>query len=107
MPSLPRTRVPLGRADLAPGTMRGHQLGPERFVLLVNLGGRYHAIDDWCNHAGCLLSNGRLVGDAVECPCHGARFGVADGALRTLPRICDDQERYAVWVEDGEVYADL
>ena len=107
MPPLPPTRVPLGRADLAPGTMRGHALGPERYVLLVNLDGRYFAIDDWCNHAGCLLSNGRLVGVTVECPCHGARFGVADGALKTSPRICDDQDAYAVVVEDGMVFAEL
>jgi 3-phenylpropionate/trans-cinnamate dioxygenase ferredoxin subunit len=106
-PPLARIRVPLGRADLAPGAMRGHQLGRERFVLLVNLDGRYHALDDWCNHAGCLLSNGRLVDGAVECPCHGARFGVADGALRTQPRICEDQGSYPVFVEDGQVYAEL
>jgi 3-phenylpropionate/trans-cinnamate dioxygenase ferredoxin component len=107
MPPPPLTCVALGRADLAPGTMRGHQLGPERFVLLVNLDGRYHAIDDWCNHAGCLLSNGRLVDGAVECPCHGAQFRIADGALQTSPRICEDQDSYPVFVADGQVYAEL
>jgi 3-phenylpropionate/trans-cinnamate dioxygenase ferredoxin subunit len=107
MPPLPRTRVPLGRADLPSGAMRGHRLGPERFVLIVNLDGRYHAIDDWCNHAGCLLSNGRLVDGAVECPGHGARFAVVDGALETLPRICEDQESFPVVVEDGIVYAEV
>jgi 3-phenylpropionate/trans-cinnamate dioxygenase ferredoxin component len=106
-PPFARTRVPLGRADLAPGTMRGHQLGRERFVLLVNLDGRYHAIDDWCNHAGCLLSNGRLVGDAVECPCHGAQFRIADGALQTSPRICEDQQSHPVSVVDGQVFVEV
>lgn len=100
-------RIRLGRADLAPGTMRGHRLGPERFVLVANLDGRYHAIDDWCNHAGCLLSGGRIVGRDVECPCHGMTFDLRSGAGTSRPRLCEDQARYPVEIVDGEVVVDL
>jgi nitrite reductase/ring-hydroxylating ferredoxin subunit/uncharacterized membrane protein len=54
-----------------------HGLG----VLLVRLDGRVHAIADRCSHRGCSLHEGELVGDAVECGCHGSRFRLADGTI--------------------------
>jgi 3-phenylpropionate/trans-cinnamate dioxygenase ferredoxin component len=93
----------LGPADLAPGQHRGIKLGPEEFVLLTNLEGTYHAIDDWCNHAGCLLSKGPLEGELIVCPCHYAEFNVKSGELASLPRICEDQARYELRIEDGKV----
>jgi 3-phenylpropionate/trans-cinnamate dioxygenase ferredoxin subunit len=100
-------RIRLGRADLPPGAMRGHQLGPERFVLVANVGGAYHAIDDWCNHAGCLLSNGNLDGTRVECPCHGMTFDVRTGAAASWPRLCEDQRSIALAIEDGEIWVEV
>jgi 3-phenylpropionate/trans-cinnamate dioxygenase ferredoxin component len=93
----------LGPADIAPGAHRGVQLGPEEFVLLVNLDGVYHAIDDWCNHAGCLLSQGPLEGENIVCHCHYAEFNVKTGSLITQPRICEDQARYELRIENERV----
>jgi 3-phenylpropionate/trans-cinnamate dioxygenase ferredoxin subunit len=100
-------RIRVGRADLAPGTMRGHAEGRERFVLVANLAGRYFAIDGWCNHAGCLLANGLLAGAEVTCPCHGMTFDVRTGAVTSRPRLCEDQRTYPVSIEGGEVFVEV
>lgn len=100
-------RVSLGKADLPPGAMRGRAAGPGRWLLVANLGGAYYAIDDWCNHAGCLLSEGRLEGPLVVCPCHGMTFDVRSGEARSTPRLCDDQRSHPVRVEDGELWVEV
>ncbi len=87
--------------------MRGHLVGDERRVCLVRVGGGYHAIEDTCNHAGCLLSGGTLRGTEVVCPCHDMTFDVRTGALTCRPRLCDDQRVYRVEVLEGEVWVDV
>jgi 3-phenylpropionate/trans-cinnamate dioxygenase ferredoxin subunit len=87
--------------------MRGHAAGQDRFILLANVGGRYFALDGWCNHAGCLLSEGRLDGSQVACPCHGMTFDVRTGAATSRPRLCDDQRTFPVSIEGGEVFVEV
>lgn len=94
----------LGPADLAPGQHRGIKISNNEFVLLSNIDGQYYAIDDWCNHAGCLLSRGPLEGEIIVCHCHYAEFNAKTGALISVPRICEDQARYEVRIENGRVY---
>jgi 3-phenylpropionate/trans-cinnamate dioxygenase ferredoxin subunit len=56
-----------------------------------------------CNHAGCHLSDGRLEGTRVTCPCHYMAFDLRDGRLLTTPRLAGDQRIFAVREEDGRV----
>ncbi len=95
----------LGPPDLGPGELRGFDLG-DRLVLLANLRGRLYALDDWCNHAGCLLSGGWLDGkrDCVVCPCHEYAFRLDDGRNITTPRLCDDQEAFPIKIEGDVVF---
>jgi 3-phenylpropionate/trans-cinnamate dioxygenase ferredoxin subunit len=95
-------KVRLGPADLADGEMRSYALG-KRNVLVANVGGRYRALDDWCNHAGCLLSGGRLEETTVVCPCHEIGFDLDTGKNVTSPGIADDQPIFRVAVIDGEI----
>ncbi len=97
-------RTLLGKADLKEGELRGFEVGPEKFVLVSRLDGKIHAIDDWCNHAGCLLSGGRRVGQVVICPCHDIGFDLLSGKNVTDPALCEDQKRYRVVEEDGSLY---
>lgn len=99
-------RHPLGKADLPEGGMRGHELPGGQLVLLVRQQG-WWALDDWCNHAGCLLSQGKLRGFRVICPCHDMEFDVRTGALCCLPRLCQDQPAYRAVVEGEEVFVEL
>jgi 3-phenylpropionate/trans-cinnamate dioxygenase ferredoxin subunit len=100
-------RVDLGRDDLPEGGWRGVRVAGGKVVLLARVGGRLYALDDSCNHSGCLLSGGRLDGPRVICPCHGMEFDVRTGALASVPRLCQDQPSYPVAVEGGRAFAEM
>jgi 3-phenylpropionate/trans-cinnamate dioxygenase ferredoxin component len=93
-------RVKLGPANLRDGEMRGFQIG-KRNVVVAKLAGEYTALDDWCNHAGCLLSGGRVERNLVVCPCHEVGFDLKTGQNMTSPGVCDDQPAFRIVVEDG------
>ncbi len=98
------TWIDVGPADLREGELRGLEVG-ERLVLLTRLAGRVTAMDDSCNHAGCLLSGGWIEArrSAVVCPCHEYAFELGTGRNVTLPRLCGDQVAFEVRVENGRV----
>jgi 3-phenylpropionate/trans-cinnamate dioxygenase ferredoxin subunit len=97
-------RTPLGKADLAVGAMRGVELPDGRLVLVTRLDDGFHALDDVCNHAGCLLSDGRLESTRVVCPCHEMAFDVRTGKATVQPAWCDDQPVLRVAVDAGELF---
>src|SRR2546422_529112 len=72
--------IDVGPADLIEGELRGLEVG-ERLVLLARYQGRITAMDDSCNHAGCLLSGGWMheKKGAVVCPCHEYAFELGTG----------------------------
>ncbi len=93
---------PLGPAP-AEGEILGARDG-ERYLVLARIGGEVFALDAWCNHAGCLLSDGFLTDDAVMCPCHAVAFRMSDGRVLTTPRICEDQSTLPVEERGGVIY---
>jgi len=95
-------RITLGPADLKEGELRGYAVG-KRNVLIAKVGGQLKCLDDWCNHAGCLLSGGWLEGNLVICPCHEIGFDLDDGRNVTSPGIADDQPVYPIEIVDGQV----
>ncbi len=95
-------RVKLGPADLKDGELRGYPVG-KRNVLVACVGGRLKALDDWCNHAGCLLSGGHLEANTVVCPCHEIGFDLDTGKNVTSPGVADDQPAYRAEVDDGQL----
>lgn len=54
-------------------------------VLLVNVEGKFYAIDSICPHYGGDLSEGILQGKILTCPVHGAKFDVTDGKVVSPP----------------------
>lgn len=48
-------------------------------ILLFDIDGELHAIDDSCPHAGASLFSGRLEGRWLQCPAHGLRFDLGTG----------------------------
>jgi len=100
--------VDLGSSDLYEGELRGLEIG-ERLVLLVCHQGVISAMDDSCNHAGCLLSGGWIDPKraAVVCPCHEYAFELRSGRNVTRPRLCGDQRSFPVRIEAGHVYLSL
>ncbi|MCA9189652.1 MAG: Rieske 2Fe-2S domain-containing protein [Planctomycetales bacterium] len=58
-----------------------------RMIAVFNVGGQYHAIDDFCPHMGASLAEGHVEEDTVTCPWHAWRFRVTDGTWCDNPRI--------------------
>lgn len=50
-------------------------------LVLFNVDGRFHAIDDSCPHQGASLCGGRLEGEVIQCLAHGLRFNLTTGLL--------------------------
>jgi nitrite reductase/ring-hydroxylating ferredoxin subunit/uncharacterized membrane protein len=72
-------------------------------LVLVKQGKNVHALHDICAHQGCNLSDGgKVVGDAIECPCHGSRFRLRDGLVVRGPAVFD-QPHYEVRETAGKM----
>ena len=75
-------------------------------LALCNTGESLHAIDDMCSHDRGPLDQGKLIGNRIECPRHGAQFDVTTGRALTLPAI-RPIKTYPVRVEDGVVEVEV
>jgi 3-phenylpropionate/trans-cinnamate dioxygenase ferredoxin component len=67
-------------AELAPG-QRKLAFIDGRSIVVFNLGGTFHAIDNACPHNGASLASGQLEGCLLRCPAHGLRFDVRTGCM--------------------------
>jgi 3-phenylpropionate/trans-cinnamate dioxygenase ferredoxin subunit len=74
----------------------------DQAIALFHLDDGYYAIEDVCTHDGGPLARGRLEGDIVECPRHGARFNVKTGAVLAFPATAS-VPTYAVRIEGDEI----
>ena len=52
-----------------------------RSIVLFNVAGTIHAIDNSCPHNGASLANGQLEGCVLRCPAHGLRFDLRTGCM--------------------------
>jgi nitrite reductase/ring-hydroxylating ferredoxin subunit/uncharacterized membrane protein len=73
-------------------------------VLLVRRGGEIYAIGEVCSHLGGPLAEGKLQGDAIECPWHASRFCVRDGSVVDGPAT-HPQPRFETRVRHGRIEA--
>jgi 3-phenylpropionate/trans-cinnamate dioxygenase ferredoxin subunit len=74
-------QIPVGTADdLAPG-QRMLAFIDGRSIVLFNIDGTLHAIDNSCPHNGASLASGQLEGCVLRCPAHGLRFDVRTGCM--------------------------
>lgn len=87
--------------ELAPGQWRSVDVDGAQIVVF-NLGGEYHAIEDVCTHDGGQLTGGQVEGDQIECPRHGARFCIRTGAALTAPAY-EPVAIFPVRVENGVI----
>jgi len=69
------------------GELQRFELLGEPVLLGRDLTGEVYALRDVCPHRAAPLSAGRLVGETVECPYHGWRFGLRDGVCAAIPSL--------------------
>ena len=88
-------------SDVAPGTGIKVEVG-DHYIGLFNVGGTIHAIEAYCSHALALLTEGRVLGEEIECPLHAARFSIKTGKALCEPAT-EDLRTYPVKIENGAI----
>lgn len=71
-------------ADFPPGSVRSCAVDGVQ-IAVFNLGGSYYAIEDLCSHEASTLADGKLEGEEIVCPLHGAHFCIRTGAALSPP----------------------
>lgn len=88
--------------DIPVGNMNVVKAG-DREILLVHLDAGIYALDNFCIHGGCRISNGKLVGETLRCLCHGSIFNVKNGEVLDGPAP-SPQHTYSVFIKNGEIF---
>jgi 3-phenylpropionate/trans-cinnamate dioxygenase ferredoxin subunit len=90
------------RSDLLPGEFKVVWDG-DTPIAVYNIDGALYAVEDTCTHDGGELAGGEVFGFEVECPRHGARFDLRDGAVTRLPAY-EPIASFPVAEEDGAIW---
>lgn len=95
--------IPIARAEALDAGSRLLAYIDGRSVVLFNIEGVVHAIDNSCPHNGAALASGRLDGHVLQCPAHGLRFDLVSGCMVGAPGVC--LTKLSVETIDGELVA--
>lgn len=91
----------MAASHLPQGAQFTVQVGEYRVLLCHSVSG-IHAVEDVCSHVGMPLCGGKLEGDVIRCPSHGATFDVRTGKP-TRARTLKPVRRFDVKVEGGRI----
>ena len=61
----------------------GKILADKKIVITQPRAGSFEAFTAVCTHQGCTVSS--VSGGTINCPCHGSKFGIANGSVVTGP----------------------
>jgi nitrite reductase/ring-hydroxylating ferredoxin subunit len=95
-------------SDLAPGQMKGVDVGGNK-LLLANVDGTVYAIQAKCPHMGADLCKGSLQGSIVTCPKHKAGFDVSNGSAVDPAKVLflkmktKDVQSFATKIADDQI----
>lgn len=95
----------VAESEIVEGEARVFDLGATR-IALCRVQGRVYAIDDICSHDDGPLGEGCLIGFEIECPRHGARFDVRNGAVTRMPAVAPIAT-YPTTVEGGRIEVEV
>jgi nitrite reductase (NADH) small subunit len=74
-------------------------------ILVANIGGELHAMDNVCSHSGGSLADGYLHGNVVTCPLHGWEYDVTTGCCTHIRDEC--LRTFPVAVQDGQICVEV
>jgi 3-phenylpropionate/trans-cinnamate dioxygenase ferredoxin component len=72
-------------------------------ILVCNIDGDIHALEDKCTHQDFELNPGKLEGAEIECVLHGARFDVRTGEALCAPAYTA-VPKFPVLIQDDIIY---
>lgn len=91
-------------AELPEGEMKQFNGGSVP-ILICNLDGEVHAVQDTCTHDTWSLADGFLDDGVVECSLHFAKFCVRTGKVKALPA-CEALKVFPAKIDDGFIFVD-
>jgi 3-phenylpropionate/trans-cinnamate dioxygenase ferredoxin component len=71
-------------------------------IAVFKIEGAFYAIEDVCTHDGAEIASGKLEGDEIICPRHGARFCVKTGEVKSPPAY-ENIACFPLRIENGKV----
>jgi 3-phenylpropionate/trans-cinnamate dioxygenase ferredoxin subunit len=89
------------KADIPQGKSLAIELRGNEILLCHSAEG-FFAVDNLCSHALARLCDGKLKGNKILCPLHGAAFDIRDGSALSRPAVTAIAS-YAVRVEKDDV----
>lgn len=87
--------------EIPEGTMKGFEVGRQKFVVAHTADGFFAVIDE-CSHDAAPISSGRIRGNEIMCTRHGARFDLKTGAVTAPPAIVPI-DTLTVKVDGGDI----
>ncbi len=85
-------KTPAGPEPLPPGALArtsdipeggGKVFEAEKVIVTQPTKGTFKGFSATCTHTGCIID--KVAEGAIICPCHGSRFGLADGSVQKGP----------------------
>jgi len=97
----PHYHFALDTTNLPQGKSRAIEIDGKEILVCHSADG-FFAVDNLCSHAMAKLCDGKLKGNKILCPLHGAAFDIRDGNALSRPATTAI-ESYHVKVEAGRV----
>ncbi|MET9700067.1 Rieske (2Fe-2S) protein [Streptomyces sp. NPDC006529] len=79
----------------------GTVLKDEKLVVTQPSAGSYRCFTAVCTHQGCLVN--KVADGTIDCPCHGSKFNVMDGAVAHGPATRPLAEKKIVVSPAGDI----
>ncbi|MFD7559144.1 MULTISPECIES: Rieske (2Fe-2S) protein [unclassified Streptomyces] len=79
----------------------GTILKEEKLVVTQPTAGSFRCFSAVCTHQGCLVN--KVENGTIDCPCHGSKFEVADGAVAHGPATKPLPEKKITVSPDGNI----